>query len=125
MVNRAIGIATVKPSCPTRASDPQTEGGGFCFMRCSRPSYLLNSTYRIIAQGTNFMQRQLYFYIYASERRKHHAFICAISCCARFCSADCSVLSSPDCTFMALEMVNPSALRQAMPTTHMIRAAQG
>src|SRR6266567_6120673 len=58
MVNRAIGIATVKPSCPTRASDPQTEGGGFCFMRCSRPSYLLNSTYRIIAQGTNFMQRQ-------------------------------------------------------------------
>jgi|SRR5579872_6518678 len=33
MEPRARGIAIVSPSCPTNASDPQTEGGSFFFIR--------------------------------------------------------------------------------------------
>lgn len=32
IASRAMGTAIVKPNCPTKASDPQTEGGCFLFM---------------------------------------------------------------------------------------------
>src|SRR5258706_14690166 len=32
IANRAMGMAMVKPNCPTKASDPQTEGGCFLFI---------------------------------------------------------------------------------------------
>jgi hypothetical protein len=36
-----MGMAMVKPNCPTKASDPQTEGGCFLFMSSLLPLALV------------------------------------------------------------------------------------
>jgi hypothetical protein len=36
-----MGMAMVKPNCPTKASDPQTEGGCFFFMSSLLPLALV------------------------------------------------------------------------------------
>src|SRR5579859_412638 len=54
---RARGIAMVKPSWPINASDPQTEGGGFLFIRCFSSVFSRYYTMRIIAHWNIYLQQ--------------------------------------------------------------------
>src|ERR1700693_5587778 len=59
MVPRARGIAIVNPSCPTKAKDPQTEGGSFFFIRQIPSVVSRNYTMWIIAYGTKDLQQKI------------------------------------------------------------------
>src|SRR5579859_6679323 len=59
---RARGIAMVKPSWPINASDPQTEGGGFLFIRCFSSVFSRYYTMRIIAHWNIYLQQLIHMF---------------------------------------------------------------
>src|SRR5579859_1410830 len=50
-------MAMVKPSWPINAREPQTEGGGFLFIRCFSSVFSRYYTMRIIAHGSAYLQQ--------------------------------------------------------------------
>src|SRR5690242_5492281 len=60
MAPRARGMAMVKPSWPINASDPQTEGGGFLFIRYFSSVFSRYYTMRIIAHWNIYLQQLIH-----------------------------------------------------------------
>jgi hypothetical protein len=69
MANRAMGMAMVKPNCPTKASDPQTEGGCFFFMSSLLPLALVIPVLLTLTVMTSYLSL-LYQWDYSTRNRR-------------------------------------------------------